>query len=54
MNILLEKNDSHINAKIPRRMKELIVQISKHLNINESQYIKLAIKERIEKDLKKK
>jgi predicted DNA-binding protein len=54
MNILFEKNDSHINAKVPREMKELIVQISRHLNMNESQYIKLAIKERIEKDLKNK
>lgn len=54
MNILFEKNDSHINAKVPLKMKNLIISLSKQLNINESQYIKLAIKEKIEKDLKNK
>ncbi len=51
MNLLLERNESRINAKVPKKMKELIEAVSERLNMNESQYIKLAIKDRLEKDL---
>jgi hypothetical protein len=51
MNLLLEKSESRISAKIPRRMKQLIASISEGYNMSESQYIKLAINERLEKDV---
>lgn len=51
MNLLLEKSESRISAKIPRRMKQLIFGMSKKYNMSESQYIKLAINDRLEKDI---
>ena len=47
----MEKNEERINAKVSKRMKELILTCADKLNINESQYVKLAIAERLEKDL---
>jgi hypothetical protein len=52
MNILLEKNENRINAKVPARMKELIEVYAEKLNMSSSQYIKLALNERLEKDIK--
>ena len=51
MFLLMEKNEERINAKVSKRMKELILTCADKLNINESQYVKLAIAERLEKDL---
>jgi hypothetical protein len=50
MNLLMEKNDVMISAKVPGRMKELIELAAVKHNMNFSQYMKLAIAERIEKD----
>ena len=52
MNLLLERNDDRISVKVPKRMRNLIRQYAHKLNMSESQYIKLAISERIDKDLK--
>lgn len=51
MNILLEKPDTMISAKVPGRMKDMMERAAGRLNMNFSQYMKLAIKERLEKDL---
>ena len=53
MNLLLEKNEDRINAKVPKKMKKMIREISIKLNMSDSQYIKLAISERLEKDITK-
>jgi hypothetical protein len=52
MNILIERPNLMISAKVPARMKELIESAANSLNMNSSQYIKLAIAERLEKDNK--
>ena len=51
MNLLLEKNEDRINAKVHKKMKKMIREISIKLNMSDSQYIKLAISERLEKDI---
>ena len=51
MNLLLEKPEKMISVKIPSRMKVLIEASAASLNMNVSQYIKLAINDRLEKDL---
>jgi hypothetical protein len=51
MNLLLEKPNRIISVKIPDRMKELIDASAASLNMNFSQYVKLAINDRLEKDL---
>lgn len=50
----MEKNELRINAKVPKRMKTLLLKCAAKLKINESQYVKLAIAERLEKDLNEK
>ncbi len=52
MNILLEKPTKMVCAKVPLRMKEMVARAALKLNVNASQYIKIAIMERLEKDLK--
>lgn len=52
MNILIERPSIMISAKVPSRMKDLIETAATSLNMNSSQYIKLAIAERLEKDNK--
>ncbi|NQU54056.1 MAG: hypothetical protein HQ522_16125 [Bacteroidetes bacterium] len=54
MNLHLEKSDVMISAKVPNRMRTLIKSVAHDLNMSDSQYIKLAIKDRLEKDLEKK
>ena len=51
MNLHLEKSDTMISAKVPGRMKTLIKSTAERLNMSHSQYIKLAIKERLDKDI---
>jgi hypothetical protein len=53
MNLLLEKPTKMISVKIPEKMKELIEASATSLNMNVSQYIKLAINERLNKDTNK-
>lgn len=52
MNLHIEKSDTMISAKVPTRMKALIKDTAKKLNMSDSQYIKLAINERLIKDNK--
>jgi len=53
MNLLLEKPTTMISVKIPGKMKRLIETSAASLNMNISQYIKLAINDRLEKDINK-
>ena len=50
MNILMEKPDSMVSMKIPQRFKGMIAQGAAKLKVNVSQYMKIAIAERLEKD----
>lgn len=52
MNLLLEKPTTMISVKIPGKMKAMIETSATSLNMNLSQYIKLAINDRLEKDKK--
>lgn len=50
MNLLIEKPDTMISAKVPGKMKEMVEKAAAKLNMNFSQYLKLAIMDRLEKD----
>jgi len=52
LKLLLQKNDSAISVVIPLEMKQLIAKCAKEENMSESQYIKLAIIEKLDKDIK--
>ncbi len=52
LKLLLQKNDSAISVVIPLEMKQLIAKCAKEENMSESQYIKLAIIEKLDKVLK--
>lgn len=51
MKLLMQKNGAAISVMIPVEMKKLIAENAKKNSMNESQYIKLAIVERFEKEL---
>ncbi|MFV0376876.1 MAG: hypothetical protein ACK5JD_06180 [Mangrovibacterium sp.] len=53
MNFLLQKNDDRINAAIPKEMRVLIKEVSARLKMSESNYIKMALAERLERDSNK-
>ncbi len=48
--LLMQKNESAISVMIPKEMKKLIAENARKNSMIESQYIKLAIVERFEKD----
>ena len=52
LKLLLQKNDSAISVVIPLEMKQLIAKCAKAENMSESQYVKLAIIEKLDKDIK--
>lgn len=52
LKLLLQKNDSALSLVIPLEMKQLIAKCAKEENMSESQYVKLAIIEKLDKDLK--
>lgn len=51
MNILIEKPDTMISVKVPTRLKVMVEKAAAKINVNTSQYVKLAVKERLDKDL---
>jgi|GEM_PF-2214652 len=51
LNLHLEKADIMVTAKVPNRMKELIRENAKRLNMSESGYVKLAINNQLNSDL---
>ena len=52
LKLLLQKNDSAISVVIPLEMKQLIAKCAKDENMSESQYVKLAIIEKLDKAIK--
>jgi hypothetical protein len=52
LKLLLQKNDSAISVVIPSGMKQLIAEYAKAENMSESQYVKLAIIERLDRDVR--
>jgi len=52
LKLLLQKNDSALSLVIPLEMKQLIAKCAKVEKMSESQYVKLAILEKLDKDLK--
>jgi len=48
--ILTQKNPERINAMIPTVLKKAMVKACKKLEINESQLIKLALVEKLERE----
>jgi len=48
--ILTQKNPERINAMIPTILKKAMVKACKKLEINESQLIKLALVEKLERE----
>ena len=49
MNLLMQKNAERINAMISSELKELMVKAEKDLNLNESQFLKLCVVEKLER-----
>jgi hypothetical protein len=52
MNFLMQRNDDRVNAAIPSEMRKLIKRISREMNMSESSYFKLALQEKLQRDLK--
>ena len=50
MNFLVERCDARISAKVPQVMKDIIESEAMRLNVTESNYIKMAIQEKYERD----
>jgi len=50
MNILIQKGSARINAKVSAELKRLLVEAACKMNMSESQYIKLAIAEKLIKE----
>ena len=50
MNLLIQRNEARISLKVPGEMKEEVRDNAQKMNMSDSQYIKLAISERLEKD----
>lgn len=51
MNFLVQKNDAYFSLKMPRAMRELISQQANKQNMSDSNYVKSAILDRLERDL---
>ena len=47
---LMQKNDDALNIVLPRDLKKMVVKEAKKLKINNSQYTKLALIEKMERD----
>jgi len=50
MNLLIQRNEARISIKVPGEMKKEVSLNADRMNMSDSQYIKLAISERLEKD----
>lgn len=54
MNLLIQRNEARISIKVPGEMKKEVSENAQNMNMSDSQYIKLAISERLEKDSQQK
>jgi hypothetical protein len=53
MNFLLQKNEERINAKIPKLMFDKVEQQCSKLRISKSLYLKMALQEKLDRDMNK-
>lgn len=51
MNFLIQRNDDRINAVIPKAMREMVKEQAKEQGMSESNYIKLALQNQLERDV---
>jgi len=51
MKLLAQKNDSNVNASVPIELKKMVVEQSESDNMNVSQFIKMALIEKLERDI---
>ena len=51
MKLLAEINDDKVNASVPTELKRLIQEQAKRDNMNVSQWMKLALIEKLEREL---
>ncbi len=51
MNLLLQKNEERINAKIPKLMHDKVEEECSKLRVSKSLYLKMALQEKLERDL---
>ena len=52
MNFLMQKSDAHLSLKVPKEMRDLIHEQAKSKNMTDSNYVKMVLQERLQKDLK--
>ena len=50
LNLLVQKNDAHLSLKLPRKMRDLIRQQAQKYNMTDSNYVKMILEERLEKE----
>lgn len=50
MNILLQKPTTMVSVKVPQEMKEMLEQVAASLQMTVSDYMRLVLNERLEKD----
>ena len=50
-NLLIQKNEKRINAKVPAEMKRLIQKEAGRNNMTESQYIRISVQNQLIRDL---
>lgn len=50
MDLLIQRNEARISIKVPAQMKREVGENARQMNMSDSQYIKLAISERLDKD----
>lgn len=51
MNILLQKAEARINAKIPQSLYDAVEEKCLKLKVSKSLYLKMALSEKLERDL---
>lgn len=52
MNILLQKPTTMVSVKVPKVMKDMLEKAAANLNMNVSDYMRLVLNERLEKDIR--
>jgi len=52
MKLLTQINDDNVNSSVPAELKRLVREMAKLDNMNVSQWIKLALIEKLERDYK--
>ena len=51
MNLLGKKNSARINTVVPSEVKRKLVEVSKRLEMSESQFIKIAVIEKLNQEI---